>query len=310
MAAESNTKPRSGVGQENKNLFELVTPEGVPLSLEIALGGDRVTAFLLDILIIVAIVAVVSLASAWAGIVELKSLTLIVTFLLRNFYFMFFEQKWQGATPGKRNRRLRVIDARGGQLSVEAVIVRNLTRDVELFIPLVVLMAPDEVWPSAPPFVGPVAGLWIVVLGLMPLFNKQRRRVGDLIAGTMVIAAPQVELLSDLADKSKSPSRPIKGVEFAFTKDQLSVYGVYELQVLEKVLRRSGFSDAVQQMETIREKICTKISWPDEVKDDYAFLKAFYAAQRAHLEGRMLMGDRREDKFAGTDPTAETEDNS
>jgi uncharacterized RDD family membrane protein YckC len=303
---------------EKKNVFALVTPEGVPLELEIANAGDRITAFMLDALIIGVISVVVSLLAMLSQVVEFGAVSLVVSFVLRNFYFMFFEQKWQGATPGKRNRRLRVIDAGGGLLSVEAVIVRNLTRDIETFIPLAVLLAPTAIWPTAPAFVAPVAGLWFVVLGLMPLFNKNRRRVGDLIAGTMVIASPQVELLGDLADNSQVPEAADAsagvgvgagvGAGYTFSKAHLSVYGVYELQVLEKVLRRSGFEAVASQMETIREKICAKIAWTEPVPDDYLFLAAFYAAQRAFLEGRMLMGDRREDKFAGIDPAAEKDE--
>lgn len=307
MTYSTPVRPHPPQASDAKNPLNLVAPEGVPLTLEIALAGDRITAFLLDVLIIGAIMTLFQLISYFTLSVEFMSLSLVVVFLVRNFYFMFFEQRWQGATPGKRNRRLRVIDAKGGQLSVEAVIVRNLTRDVEIFLPLMVLVFPELMWPSAPPVVGPLAGLWILVLGLMPLFNRQRRRVGDLIAGTVVIAAPQVELLGDLVDRPAAAAslRPEAGL--TFTRDQLSVYGVYELQVLEKVLRRSGFAEAPRQMETIREKICTKIGWEEEVKDDYRFLKEFYAAQRAYLEGRLLMGERREDKFGGTDPAASPE---
>lgn len=296
--------PRPGRDRENRNIFPLVTPEGVPLSLDIALAGDRITAFLLDSLIVYGTIWLISLGAQLVRVAEVGSLSLILSFLLRNFYFMFFEQRWQGATPGKRNRRLRVIDAHGGQLSVEAVIVRNLTRDIEVFIPLAVLLFPQVVWPEAPPFAGLVAGLWVLVLGLMPLFNKQRRRVGDLIAGTIVIAAPQVELLGDLADGRQAGVAAEPEAGHAFTTAHLSVYGVYELQVLEKVLRRSGLDHVDEQMATIREKICAKIGWEEEVKDDHKFLKAFYAAQRAHLEGRLLMGQRREDKFDGTIPAA------
>jgi uncharacterized RDD family membrane protein YckC len=282
-----------------RNRLQLVTPEGVPLSLDIALAGDRLAAFLIDSLFIgVAGFCVVFLAML-SGLVEAYGLTMIILFLLRNFYFMFFEQTWQGATPGKRNRKLRVVDYRGGQLTVEAVIVRNLTRDIEIFLPLTVFMYPEVVWPGAPPLAAPVAGLWALVLGLMPLLNRNRRRVGDLIAGTVVIAAPQVELLGDLAESRTATGAAPVSADHAFSQDQLGIYGVYELQVLEKVLRRSGYDSTAEQMALIREKICAKIGWTEPVTDDYGFLKAFYAAQRAHLEGRLLMGDRREDKFSG-----------
>jgi hypothetical protein len=141
----------------------------------------------------------------------------------------------------------------------------------------------------------------------MPLLNPHRRRVGDLIAGTVVIAAPQAELLGDLADRERGGNAGARAEGgFTFTRPQLSVYGVYELQVLEKVLRRSGFDASPEQLALIREKICARIGWEQEVADDFAFLKAFYAAQRAHLEGRMLLGQRREDKFDGEEPARES----
>nr|MEE4267965.1 RDD family protein [Candidatus Krumholzibacteria bacterium] len=301
MADQKKPNSRPPKDTEARNPLDLVSPEGVPLTLEIALAGDRATAFLIDVLCIAVVIAAIQLLGFLTMSVELVSIGLIVTFLVRNFYFMFFEQRWQGSTPGKRNRGLRVIDVSGGLLSVEAIIVRNLTRDVEIFLPLMLVFFPEYLWPGAPPWAIPLAGLWMLVLGLMPLFNRQRRRVGDLIAGTVVIASPQVELLGDLAASSPSSSSAAPTGKFVFSRDQLGVYGVYELQVLEKVLRRSGFDEAQVQMATVREKICAKIGWEDEVKDDEKFLRAFYAAQRAHLEGRMLLGDRREDKFGGTE---------
>ena len=72
----------------------------------------------------------------------------------------------------------------------------------------------------------------LIFFAFMPLFNKQRRRVGDLIAGTMVIRTPQSPLLSDIAEKVVSaPERADTGIRF--TEAQLSKYGVYELQTLE-----------------------------------------------------------------------------
>ncbi len=296
--------PRRYRARKEGTPLDIVSPEGVPLHLNIASQGARLTAFLLDSLIIGAVVAVLVLLETLLPITELQTLTLIGFFLVRNFYFMFFEQRWQGATPGKRNLRLQVIDARGGQLTVEAIIVRNLTRDVEIFLPLTILVASPFIWPDAPGWVFPLAMLWALVLGLFPVFNKQRQRIGDLVAGTLVIAAPQVALLGDLAaSEDTDPTHP-DGAKPVFTRAQLAFYGIYELQVLEKILREADLADADQQRAAVRENICRKIGWRETVTDDIAFLKAFYAAQRAHLEDRLLMGKRREDKFDGTSPAA------
>ena len=60
---------------------------------------------------------------------------------MRNLYFIHFELSWHGATPGKRIVGIRVVDRRGGPLLPAAVIARNLTREIEIFIPLGVLIS-------------------------------------------------------------------------------------------------------------------------------------------------------------------------
>ena len=43
-------------------------------------------------------------------------------FLLRAFYFTWFEIRWNGATPGKKRVHVRVVDAHGGPLTTEALV--------------------------------------------------------------------------------------------------------------------------------------------------------------------------------------------
>ncbi len=287
--------------RDDHGRLELVTPEGVPLPFRVAELGHRVLAFLLDALIIALVLAMLGVAAAMTMHEGALALVLLLSFLLVNFYFMFFEQRFEGQTPGKRVQRLRVVDAAGGQLSVEAVIVRNLTRYAEVILPLTVLLAPGTVWPDAPPWHGFLLGGWMLAFGAVPLLNAGRRRLGDFAAGTVVIRAPNTELLADLVASAvvqKPAVMPAAAdVPLVFTDEQLSHYGIYELQVLEEVLRRPqdyGDRDGLRQ---VRTKIQTKIGGPETTADDLKFLQAFYAAQRAHLEQRLRLGDRREDKF-------------
>jgi hypothetical protein len=133
----------------------------------------------------------------------------------------------------------------------------------------------------------------MLAFGLLPLFNRDRLRVGDLVAGTVVVRTPDAVLLEDLAD---APAREA----LTFTDAQLDVYGVYELQVLEDVLRgrgRAGHADAVQ---TVAAKVRGKIGWSGPPVADEPFLDAFYAALRGRLERRLLFGKRRADKHDRT----------
>jgi hypothetical protein len=118
-----------------------------------------------------------------------------------------------------------------------------------------------------------------------------------------VIAAPKAALLSDVA----AGAARVKGgaavdPEFPFTRSQLEVYGIYELQTLEEVLRQQGPQSAETRREVAR-RIQRKIGWTAEREPDpQRFLNAFYAALRAHLEARLLFGERRENKHSRKRP--------
>jgi uncharacterized RDD family membrane protein YckC len=182
----------------------IVTPEGVPLNLPVADAGERIGAFIIDLLLLTFAILAVSLLANWLapdtdeGTAIVDSIALLAAFVIRSFYFVAFELRRQGQTPGKRMMKIRVVDARGGPLTSDAIVARNLVRDVELFRPLSIVLVPDEVWPGAPGWAQAVAAGWALVVLFLPLFNRERARVGDLVAGTRVIAVPRTVLLPDL----------------------------------------------------------------------------------------------------------------
>jgi uncharacterized RDD family membrane protein YckC len=301
------TATGSSPGPEAGPFRQFVTPEGVDLRLRVGTAGERAAAFLLDAAIItltlIVFVFAVGLAAAALGslgVEELKNglgsavfiVWLLGFFFLRNFYFVAFELGARAATPGKRIMGLRVAARDGGRLTSEAVFARNAMREIEVFLPLQFLLASSQAGGD------PVAG-WVVLLGLawsggfalFPLFNRDRLRVGDFVAGTWVVKSPREKLTIDLLDALENA----QGQDgFAFTPDQASAYGIKELHVLEDVLRRRD----AKTMQAVAERIRTKIAWrglPDET--DAAFLSAYYAALRGRLETRLLFGHRRKDKF-------------
>jgi uncharacterized RDD family membrane protein YckC len=284
----------------------IVTPEGVPLAFRLASGGDRAGAFVLDALFLILGLVVLGLLLDLAGGGEhLTAVAIVVAFVIRNFYFVIFETRWQGATPGKRIVGIRVIDAHGGQLEAGAILARNLVREIEVWQPLALIFASDQLWPTAPGWARLLACLWVFVFAFMPLFNKDRVRIGDLLAGTRVVVAPKPVLLPDLAEKEVTQmwGAPAKVIQptFAFTAEQLGIYGIYELQVLEGVLRADDNPAAhMEAVATVASKIAAKIKYTPEVPSHLheRFLRDFYTALRAHLEKRMLFGQRRADKYS------------
>lgn len=272
----------------------LVTPEGAALNLKISTFGERFGAFLLDlglqfILIFVTIWAIATVAGAMdvRGWQIAGALAQVLIFFIRNFYFIFFEIGRKAATPGKRALGLRVADRRGGRLTANAVIARNFLRELEFFLPLTVLFSFGA--EGVDTWINWLLLLWCAIFALFPLFNKDKLRIGDLVAGTMVIHAPKVRLLKDIASVE-----PLDGGTIKFSTEQLDVYGIHELHVLEDVLRQS--TDEIKT--NVADRIAKKIGHtPVAGETALAFLEAYYAGLRRRLEQRMLFGDRKEDKF-------------
>ncbi len=275
---------------------DVVTPEGVAVFVRLASVGERVAALMLDLLFLVLALIVIALAAFFSGGYLGFTAGIIAAFLLRCFYFTGFELAWNGRTPGKRITSLRVVNRRGGTLAPSAVIARNMMREVELFLPLSIGLGGASAIGFGPwTYVATV--VWVGVLASLPIFNRDRLRAGDMIAGTWVVVEPKPVLLPDLAAAAAAEARTGEA-EHRFTERQLVVYGVKELQVLEDVLRSSG-----QGTETLKQDVAKRIAR----KIDFAlkdptpqqaakFLEAFYAAQRRRLETELAFGRRRRDK--------------
>lgn len=292
----------------------LVTPEGLALPVVLASRGSRFGGIALDLMIMGAILVAVTLLLALAGFgldsatdgavdkakgVNRQAMELVVVvwiavmFLFRHAYFLFFELGPRGATLGKRALGMRVAARNGGRLSAEMVLARNLVRDIELYLPLSLVFQRmgNNDWDP----VAWVATIWFLLFALFPLFNRDRLRAGDLIAGTWVIEAPRQKLEAALSTGSSAlrATSTFTGAEYRFGDAELAAYGEFELQTLERVLRE-GRPEAVV---AVHEAICRKIGWNPGAGDEYAFLEAYYTQLRARLEAGMRMGRRKADKW-------------
>jgi uncharacterized RDD family membrane protein YckC len=266
----------------------LLTPEGVDLGLRLGGAGERAAAFLIDSLLVLAALAVLSigiffiiLRSGTVGVPGI--LWLFGYFLLRNFYFALFELGPRAGTPGKRALGLRVVSRAGGRLTADAVLARNLMRELEIFVPLSLLISQAS---GLDGWVVTAGLVWTGLFTVFPLFNRDLMRAGDLVAGTWVVHVPRRVLLPDLAEEHPGTA------PLAFTRVQVEAYGIKELQLLEQVLRLRDPGT----MAAVAEQIRRKIGWTG-AEPDGPFLDAYYAALRERLERRLLFGHRRADKF-------------
>ncbi|WP_076073083.1 RDD family protein [Sphingomonas montana] len=265
-----------------------VTPEGVDLQLELGGAGTRAAAFLIDVILMLLLLVAATIAlfaidqalrAEIAGI-----LWLIGAFILRNGWFVLFEIGGRGATPGKRLMGLRVVARDGVRLTAGAVLARNAMREIEVFLPLSFLGAQTATG-TADAFLTIFALLWSGIFLLFPLFNRDRLRIGDIVAGTWVVQTANRTLSADMASDAERVRR-------VFPEAALTLYGIYELQTLEDVIR--GGDPAAQS--AVATMIRRKTGLADDA-DDAAFLSDYYLALCVRLESGLLVGRRRLDKF-------------
>ena len=296
--AASNGKKKAPVKARGK-LRQIVTPEGVPLTVTLSGRGERATAFMLDLFFIflglLALGFLTLLLVRTVGLDVSFIVVMLAWFVLRSFYFALFELYWHGQTPGKKVMKLKVIRRSGGRLDAGAIFSRNLMREVEFFLPLTVLLYGNSI--GADWVIVLLSLAWMFIMVFMPFFNRDNMRVGDIVGGTWVIASPKTVLLPEVGHHvAPAADKP----RLYFSKKQLGIYGIYELETLENVLRRED-AEAARLHREIVERIKVKIGWSGggEYIPDKDFLDAFYSALRRHLESGMLLGRRKENKYDG-----------
>jgi uncharacterized RDD family membrane protein YckC len=145
----------------------VATPERVSFDYQIAGIGTRAIAQILDLLIISGILILLSffaLGFAVAQAETIANLILIIGgFVVVFGYFWACEAFWSGQTVGKRVFRLRVVGDRGEPLTFAQAAIRNVVRIVD-FLP------------------------YGYGVGIVALFiNGKGKRLGDLVAGTVVV---------------------------------------------------------------------------------------------------------------------------
>ncbi len=294
-----------------------MTPEGLALPITLAPRASRAGALILDVMIIVTATIAFQLLMRWiaGGLLDGTGLDpdnasrgardfLAIAFALIAFaswygYFLVQELGPRGATLGKRMVGIRIAARGSARLTPEAVIARNLLRDIEIFYPLVALLVLIGLSQRGEDIglLGWVLTGWFLLFLLFPFFNRDALRAGDIVAGTWVVERPRPKLAAALSTQGASAAAgasEVTGVRYDFGEAELSIYGEKELQTLERLLRDAQ-PDALK---AVHAAICRKIGWDPGAGDERAFLEAFYAQLRERLEADMRFGKRKADKFA------------
>ena len=109
------------------------------------------------------------------------ALLVLAAFLVQFGYFAYFESVWNGQTPGKRYLRLRVIRRGGQAIGAYEAVTRNLLRIVDS-----------------------IPGIYAVGI-LCALLSSESKRLGDYVAGTVVVHERPIELTTEANGTSAGP---------------------------------------------------------------------------------------------------------
>jgi uncharacterized RDD family membrane protein YckC len=215
----------------SEEVLIIETPERVPLHFALASIGNRFLACALDhaiqaLVLLLILISGLIIANATSASLEhaiesapkwVFAVMILALFLTFAGYFAFFEWLWSGQTPGKRWMKLRVIREDGRPITFWEASVRNLIRSLDMM--------------PAP----------LYSIGLICVFmNGRDQRVGDMVAGTVVVREREAEappFSQVFASPVSDPAlrRSFKPVDFTANINSLTEA---EIQVVETFLRR------------------------------------------------------------------------
>ena len=165
------------MGAQKFDKLVIRTPEGFNFSMLLAGPITRFLAWLIDLVIVLGAVIVVSIVINLLSLVSSDfagALSILSFFVLWFGYGIVLEWYCHGKTIGKRIFNLRVVDEHGLQLTFAQIAVRNLMR-----------------------FVDCLPALYLVG-GTACLLSRRSQRLGDVVAGTVVVRTVETAL-PDLA---------------------------------------------------------------------------------------------------------------
>lgn len=206
------------------------TPEGIELRLHAAGAMPRAAAWLLDFFIRLAAVTAGALLLGFLGDTG-QGIYLLFLFAVYWMYPVLFEVLRGGQTIGKQVIGIKVIHQNGTPVTWVASLVRNLLRTVDML-----------------PF---CYGIGLVA----SLLDRQGRRLGDAVAGTLVVhvvdealTAPAPPAPVVLPDCVLTPDEKGAIVAFAERAAQLTNERQAELAELLLALSRARGAPGVQRL--------------------------------------------------------------
>ena len=228
--------------------LKIRTPEGIVFSYTLAGPITRCLAWLIDLLVTVVASLVVAFSLSWSGVLPAELVQALSTagfFVITLGYGVIMESTWRGQTIGKRVLRLRVMDAEGTRLQFYQVLLRNLLRAIDML-----------------PFC-------YLVGGTVCLLSPRAQRIGDLVAGTVVVHNP-LHSEPDLEQLLGTKYNSLRAHPHLVARLRQRVSPEEARLALEALVRREALAP-VARVELFHDLAChfdQQVSFPAEVREN------------------------------------------
>ena len=210
----------------------IITGQFVRIDQTPASIGDRIVARLADYAIIavycIGIGKIISLLEFSS--VKAEALFVVAVYLPAVFYSLLWETFNNGQTPGKRIRKIKVVNADGTTPNIGSFFMRWLLFGIDIFF-----------------------GLGVLTI----LLSKNRQRIGDLAAGTMVIKLDDFSNLQVSLDEFSFLSNSYKPVY-----EQAEDLSINQVEVIRKTLALDDGNDRDKRIDALYHKIHSMLDIP------------------------------------------------
>ncbi|MEM6642931.1 MAG: RDD family protein [Bacteroidota bacterium] len=222
---------------------KFVTNQNIEIDLELASLGDRILAFLIDLVIMIALLVAISYIVSEIG---MDGWTISLFYIPLMFYSFAFEYFGNGQTLGKRALDIKVVKLDGATPAVGGYLLRWLFRIIDLWLyPLV----------FAPAVITYIA-------------TKNGQRIGDIVAGTAVIKIRKVGAAQAFKTVAKADHQVIYPVVKSLNDEQI--------ELIKKALKMRKEGINYQGVEVLARKLKDKLNI-DSKDPDVKFLYTIIA---------------------------------
>lgn len=213
---------------------KFVTNQNIEIDLELGSLGDRIVAFILDLIIMTVLIITIG------GIISnfnLEEWMIMLIYIPLMFYSLAFEYFGNGQTLGKRAMNIKVVKLDGSTPTIGSYLLRWLFRIIDIWLYPIVF---------APAVITIIA-------------TKNGQRIGDIVAGTTIIKVRNVEAAQAFKSVTKD--------DHVLTFPGVKILNDDQIELIKKALKMRKEGHNQEGVTILAQKIKAKLNVESDLPD-------------------------------------------